>query len=82
MSVYLGGVIGGALAASVGGITVMICLLVEEKVYNAINVSGSTITSIHNNILTAFELLGLGIMVCGAGVIIASLFGFIGPPKK
>ena len=74
------------MAVIVGAIMLIIGILVTSTVSNSIptanltTAQNNTLNSANTNIGTAFTLLGVILIVGGAGGIIAVLLGFVGQP--
>ncbi len=74
------------MAVIVGAVMLIIGIFVTATVSNSIPTAGltsaqnTTIANANSNISTAFTLLGVILIVGGAGGIIAVLLGFVGQP--
>ena len=68
------GLIAGVLTVIVGGTMTIIGVYVVYTVNDSIGYSDATTVSIYNKIMKAFTILGVAMIVIGAGVILKSLF--------
>lgn len=68
------GLIAGVLTVIVGGTMTIIGVYVVYTVNDSIGYSDATTISIYDKIMKAFTILGVAMIVIGAGVILKSLF--------